>query len=672
MNRTGAMSPMGRRFVLLLSFVLLASCAHKRTVSDAQIPAGTVAEVESFRLSDPEPPQVVDQELESTPTEMNALVQQWINYFQGRGRPHMERYLARSSRYSSLMKRILKQNGLPEDLIYIALIESGFSSRATSRAAAVGYWQFIKGTGKRYGLEISGLVDERRDPVLATQAAAEYFKGLYSVFGSWYLAMASYNVGENRVKREVMNHYTRDFWELARKKRFPKETINYVPKFIAAKMIGKNPAKYGFTDIEYEKPIEFDMVKVSKAVNLRVMASRMGVEYEEFKQLNPKFKGEVAPAKSNGVLELRIPVGQTQVAMSAAAQSYVDRVELIADAGDTSTYKIRAGDSLYTVARKYRTTVANLRDINDIKPGRKLRIGQRIQVPDRSTRKAAVKVAAAKPIEKPKQPTDEEKATTNPEVTKNGVVYYIVQPGDTLSAIADDYDSSINELRKMNKLGKGGVLKVGMRLRVPKDDGLPKDPNENKANVAAQTSGPVEVASSESAAEAPAASASSAEGNAAPNHVVRPGENLTTIAKKYGVTIQALRKANKLSNRSTLRVGARLVIPSDIQDKGIDPANFDSGSRMPASTNYKVTLKRDPASVAKMKSRVPTKLPNKKVAVRRAPHKVHVVRRGENLTAIAAKYGVSLNTLKKKNQMASGSKVLVGARLLIPAAEAGE
>ncbi len=143
--------------------------------------------------------------------------------FQGRGRPHMERYLARSTRYEKLMKKVLRDNGLPEDLFYIALIESGFSSAATSHAAAVGYWQFIRGTGKRYGLEISPFVDERRDPVFATQAAAEYFKGLYSVFGSWYLAMASYNVGENRVKREVMNHYTRDFWELARKKRLQKK-----------------------------------------------------------------------------------------------------------------------------------------------------------------------------------------------------------------------------------------------------------------------------------------------------------------------------------------------------------------------------------------------------------------------------------------------------------------
>jgi len=427
MNRLGY-------FGLMLLLALLAGCAHRQTDSRNQgtvTADGQLKDVESFRLTDPEPPQIVDQELESIPSEMNERVQQWVSYFQGRGRPHMERYLARSSRYMTLMKRILRQNGVPEDLIYIALIESGFSSRATSRAAAVGYWQFIKGTGKRYGLEINGLVDERRDPVLATQAAAEYYKGLYSVFGSWYLAMAAYNVGENRVKREVMNHYTRDFWELARKKRFPSETINYVPKYIAAKMIGKNPEKYGFTDIEYEKAIEFDMIKVDRPVNLRAMASKMGVDYEHFKYLNPKFRGEIAPTKPNGVLELKVPVGQTQLAMSAARESFVEKVEMIADTGDTQMYRVRSGDSLYTIARKYRTTVAWLRDVNDIKAGRKLRIGMRLQVPDRSGSKQRAKPVVAKREQPVKE--DQEKAASNPEIVRNGQTFYIVQPGDTVS-----------------------------------------------------------------------------------------------------------------------------------------------------------------------------------------------------------------------------------------------
>ena len=333
------------RRLLTLSLVLafMSGCVHKHVGTADQ--AGTVdgsekKDIASFRLSDPEGPKVVDQELESIPTEVNPLVEKWINYFQGRGRPHMERYLARSTRYEKLMKKVLRDNGLPEDLFYIALIESGFSSKATSHASAVGYWQFIRGTGKRYGLEMNAFIDERRDPVFATQAAAEYFKGLYSVFGSWYLAMASYNVGENRVKREVMNHYTRDFWELARKRRLPSETINYVPKFIAAKLIAKDPAKYGFDGIDYLPPIEFDHITIDKPVNLRQMADKMNLNYEDFKALNPKFKGEIAPLKSKDLV-LRIPPGTAEQALIAANESAVSRVQFVADSGDTQTYRIR-------------------------------------------------------------------------------------------------------------------------------------------------------------------------------------------------------------------------------------------------------------------------------------------------------------------------------------------
>ena len=637
-----------------LSVLFLFGCAHTQKSGDS---TGSVKEVESYRLTDPEPPQVADQELESIPTEMNDRVEQWISYFQHKGRPHMERYLARSTRYVNLMKRILRENGLPEDLIYIALIESGFSSRATSRAAAVGFWQFIKPTGRRYGLEISALVDERRDPVLATQAAAEYFKGLYSVFGSWYLSMASYNVGENRVKREIMAHYTRDFWELARKKRFPKETINYIPKFIAAKMIAKNPEKYGFTSIEYEKPVEFEMIKVDKPLNMKLMAAKMGLDYDDFRQLNPKFRGEIAPLKGNGLLELRIPVGQASVAMNAAKESFVEKVEFVADAGDTQTYKIRSGDSLYTIARKYHTTVSVLRDINDLKAGRKLRIGMRIQVPERASHKGS-KTVVARREEKVNKPDDNEKVSSSVEVTKNGVVFYVVQQGDTLSAIADDYDSSIAELRKMNKLGKGGVLKVGMRLRVPKDDeGLPVVLGDNKAAKDDSDSASKKELGSQvaSAGQFNATSmAAPAAGIEPDHHVVQSGENLSTIAKKYGVTIEALRRANNLGRKTLLRVGSQLVIPQGNVQKS--PATLEGGARQPANSRYRIVADKKRRAVVTLKKKP----------------KVHVVRRGENLSKIAARYGVSLESIKRQNQLSSHSKVMVGSRLLIPLAEAAQ
>lgn len=538
-------------FTSTLVVALLCSCAHNPSLTPS--PDGAVSEannstdesdtpsataplkdLESFRLKDAEGPQVVDQELETIPTEVNPLVEQWISYFQGRGRPHMERYLARSTRYEKLMKKVLKDNGLPDDLFYIALIESGFNGQARSHAAAVGYWQFIRGTGKRYGLQINALTDERKDPVLATQAAAEYFKGLYSVFGSWYLAMASYNVGENRVKREVMNHYTRDFWELARKKRLPKETIHYVPKFIAAKLIGKDPAKYGFADIDYMPPIEFDHVTLDKPVNLRVMAEKMNINYEDFKDLNPKYKGEIAPMPVVGnTLELRIPPGMGEAATIAANESIVETVEYIADAGDTQVYKLRRGESLHAVARKYRTTVAYLRDLNDLPKGKRLKVGMKLYVPDRTPVAPKRKVVARKD----RADRDDEASVS----VRNGR-FYIVQSGDTLSSIAKKYAVSISQLKRVNNIRRGRTLKVGIRLAIPGGGNTENSSNDGK--------------------RVPASAKAKLKLNKANKyHVVRRGENLMKIADKYNVPMSHLKNKNNIKNASKVAIGARILIP---------------------------------------------------------------------------------------------------------------
>ena len=420
----------------------------------------------SFHLNEDKTTAPPVAEFDSIPSEVNPLVDKWIAYFQQRGRPHMERYLARSTRYELLMKKVLRDNGLPEDLFYIALIESGFTSSATSHAAAVGYWQFIRGTGKRYGLEINKFVDERRDPVVATQAAADYFRELYKMFGSWYLAMASYNVGEGKVRRESVKNDTRDFWEIAKKKRLPKETVNYIPKYIAARLIAKNPDKYGFDGIDYMPPIEFDSMTFYAPINLKQMAEKMNYNYEDLKALNPKFKGEVATL-SNNKLSLRIPVGSLEQAKLAAAESKVDKVEFIADTGNTQVYKIGGGDSLHTIARKFRTTVAYLRDLNDIPRKKKLRAGTRIFVPDRSRAQqrsqVAVNQAVVSQVAKQEHPSQ-----AKTEILSDGVVkYYIVQNGDSLFSIAQKYNTSVQALKKINQIRRGRVLKVGIKLKLP-------------------------------------------------------------------------------------------------------------------------------------------------------------------------------------------------------------
>lgn len=530
----------------MLSMVLM-SCSHFSKDPNSAVttsPATNVnnetgtdskKELQSFHLNEDVTAAPVVAELESTPTEVNPLVDKWINYFQGRGRPHMERYLARSSRYEKLMKKVLRDNGLPEDLFYIALIESGFTSSATSHASAVGYWQFIRGTGKRYGLEINKFVDERRDPVVATQAAADYFKELYRMFGSWYLAMASYNVGEGKVKRETIKNDTRDFWEIAKKKRLPTETINYIPKYIAAKIIAKNPDKYGFDGIDYLPPIEFDSIQFDAPVNLRTMADKMNYNYEDLKALNPKFKGEIAPL-SNNRLDLRVPVGMIDQAKLAALESKVDKVEFIADSGDTQVYKIKRGESLHTIARKFRTTVAYLRDLNDIPRKKKLRAGTRIYVPDRTPvkeRKQAVRSAA---------PTVENKESS--EAFMEGVSkFYIVQTGDSLFSIAQKYKTTVSELKKINQIRRGRSLKVGVKLRLP-------------ANAIEKENKPQEGSAKNSL------DSTQKRVRSTRFHIVKRGENLKKISLRYDVNYDRLKQKNKIKNPSKILVGSRLELPN--------------------------------------------------------------------------------------------------------------
>lgn len=428
--------------------------------------AASYADIDSFRLSD-KTNTIVDKELLAIPSDYNPMVEKWIAYFQGSGRRHMEKYLARMTRYEKLMKRVLTENGLPEDLFYIALIESGFNGVARSHAQAVGYWQFIRGTGKRYGLKMNAFMDERRDPVLATQAAAEYFKGLYGMFNSWYLSMAAYNVGEGRVKREIMKHNTNDFWEIARLRALPMETVNYVPKYIAARMIATNPERYGFDEIDYLPAIEFDHITVDFPVNIRKLAEVMNVNYEDFKALNPKYKGEVAPVYE-GKLIIRIPAGMQQVASEQVVNCKSDGNQFVAD-GDTREYKIRSGETISSIARKFRTTVAYLRDLNDLPRRKKLRVGMRIQVPNRNPQTIDRKQMQAKKINQPSADLDMSHAK-----------FHIVQNGDSLSTIAKRYSVKVSDIRKANNLKSGGTLKIGIKLVIPDKDSEKKNVNSGK------------------------------------------------------------------------------------------------------------------------------------------------------------------------------------------------
>ncbi len=422
-------------------------------------------------------------------------VQVWIKYFTGRGRDRMKLYLERSYRYLDLMRSILKKEGLPEELVYVAMIESGFSFKARSRAAAVGYWQFIEATGRRYGLKIDGFVDERRDPLLSTQAASQYLKDLYELFGTWYLAMASYNAGEYRVNRAMMRHYTRDFWYLRKKRSIPRETREYVPKFMAAHIIASNPEKYDFYNLNYQKPIQFESVAVNRPVSLKKMAQSINVDYKKFKALNPKYLGDYVPLKKNQVAVLRVPVGYSQkVTQQVVAASFMNRPKY---SKTYVYYKVRWGDSLYKLASRNRTTVNTIARMNGFSSSKKLRAGRVIKLPRLYGGSKPRQMASAKSAK-----------------------YHKVKKGENLTFIAKKYGVKSSQIRSWNNL-RHSTIHPYQILRVRKP---------------------------------------SAKDNAR-LHIVRKGETLISISKKYKVPLISLMKHNSLSFRSILRVGRTIRIP---------------------------------------------------------------------------------------------------------------
>jgi membrane-bound lytic murein transglycosylase D len=251
----------------------------------------------------------------SLPTPLHFKVQDFIEYFQTDGRETLQGWVNNSAPYAVLMKNIFKEQHLPEDLFYVAMIESGFKLHSVSPAEATGPWQFLSGTARQYGLRIDGWVDERKDPVKSTLAAAEHFKHLYSRFGSWPLALASYNWGADNVQRAIRESRSRDFWNLHASGSIPRELRDYVPKYMAVTIIASNLPAHGFT-LPVAEPFVYDEVQITKSTSLHVIAKNANTTYEQIKWLNPELKYDKTPPDTKPYT-LRIPKG--------AKQTYLDR-----------------------------------------------------------------------------------------------------------------------------------------------------------------------------------------------------------------------------------------------------------------------------------------------------------------------------------------------------------
>ena len=386
------------------------------------------------------------------PIAEDPRVDMWIAYFMGAGRERFQIWLSRLTRYAPLFWRVLEERGLPKDTIFLAMIESGFSTRATSWAAAAGPWQFMPATGRHYGLEVSFWVDERRDFELSTYAAAHYLKDLYTEFGDWMLAWAAYNTGENRIRRCLKRTGTADFWQLSRTSMLYRETKHYVPKLIAAALISKEPDKYGLEVAAYLPPLEWETITVTTAIDLKTLAElcAAGVVEEDLLTLNPAmYRGISPPGRA---VQLRVPRG-------TGASCAMGLSLLPAEKRMTYRYhRVQKKDTVASVAKMYRTSVEAITTYNKLNATR-LALYEALVIPVPADLDREVAVIA-----------DRAQWNHHPPFTPLSgsapVRIHRVRSGDSLWRIARKYGVSLSNLKSWNRLSRSARIRIGQQLHI--------------------------------------------------------------------------------------------------------------------------------------------------------------------------------------------------------------
>lgn len=443
------------------------------------------------------------------PIVINEKVEHFIQYFQTTARNRFSNWLARSEKYIPFMKNLLKENGLPEDLVYMSLIESGFNPYAYSRSKASGPWQFIYLTGKKYGLKVNWWVDERRDPEKSTIAAARYLKDLYDMFECWYLAAAGYNAGENKIANAMKRYRTEDFWELTKYRYLKKETKDYVPQMIAAALIAKDPEKYGFTNIEYEEPLRYEKVKVPGLTPLSLISEACEVSLEEIKDLNPELRRGVTPPDDSGY-EIKIPYG--------SREKFLKNFETLQPFRkfQFKTHTVKKGETLPKIARLYRVEVEPILEMNRLDRSSQIHKGMSLLIPLSKDEEVKPTVVAQK------------KREGNNLHRNSEEVIYTIKKGDTLWSIANEMGVNIGALSRWNNLHPDQKLVPGYKLKIrmsPSGEN-PSGAKEEKEII----------------------------------YTVRKGDTLWSIAQRYRVTVSEIRTWNQLDGSDVIHPEEKLKI----------------------------------------------------------------------------------------------------------------
>ncbi len=581
------------------------------------------------------------------PVVWNERVLRATFYYHTNRKTTIDHWIPRANQYLGLMKKIISEHGLPEDLAYLPLIESGFRPKAYSHAHASGIWQFIPSTGKIYGLRNNYWLDERRDPLKSTVAAARYFKKLYEVFNDWHLALAAYNCGEGGLNRAINRSNSRNYWDLD----LPRETMNYVPLFLAALTIAKNTSCFNLDNPSDTALFLFDTVWISECLDLRDIAEGTGINYDTLRQLNPHILHWCTPPDMRDVL-LYLPSGYSQ--------AFKDFYASIPDSKKVKwyRYKIQRGDNIGSIARRFKIPEEPIRSINRLK-NNKIIAGKHLFIP--------IPVNRTSPGEEVNEPIVKKQIPSEDPLINNGQkIVYQVKAGDSVWKISELFGVSPDQICGWNKLSNDAAIRVGQLLTIYQYPASSPEKKSQKAALSEEhmeyrvqtgdtpssiarkfamstdelillneldTKNPViytdgilivkkrvdSVSQSKPVPQKPSAN------NTVLKYQVSAGETLFGIARIFSVSVQELRSLNNLSETSVIKAGDTLLIPS---------SSLIKSSNLESSVVF------------------------------------YEVKPGDNLWRIANSFGISVQNLYKHNNLKSDSVLMPGD--IIKVVRAGE
>jgi len=491
-------------------------------------------------------------------------VKLWMRYFLGSGRKYYVHYLQRSTRYRPMIDAGLVARAMPRDLFYLAMIESGFSPQAISKAGAVGLWQFMAPTARAYHLRVEWWLDERRDPTLATEAALDHLQDLHGMFGDWFMAAAAYNAGAGRVRSAANRAGSNDYWVVSQPGNLPRETASYVPKLIAAAIIGHHPERYGFTGIEFAEALQVERAPAPASAGLAALATCAGLGEPAFQELNPALRRWALPPEP-ATYPVNVPAGKVEPFTACVAK--IPPSELVS----FKRHVVKKGESLGSIARRYGVTTDAVVKMNKIKNPNRIYVGTELVIPV----PGAPIPASAEEDAAPRAETvsaASSQATSRARAPAGQPVWHQVQSGETLDAIATRYQVSVADLIAWNGIAEPDRIQAGQRLRVGSADPVRDEPQHYKvragdtlSGIAARFSVPVEDLQTwnhiRDASQIKAGQRlliyTAASGWA--DYVVKQGDTLDAIARAHGCTVGDLKAWNHLTN-STIYAGQHLDI----------------------------------------------------------------------------------------------------------------